>query len=249
MKAFIAILLLGILIQPVFATYEDTLTWNLDAKGIKELRIDIPCGSVDVKTGSNVKEITITADVTIRKMSDKDAEQFVKNWHLDLVKNGETASFLYNGKTKRGTKGVKKNVSVEFSLVIEIPENMNLNIDTGAGNISINGVKGNLDIESGAGNVSITDIQGNVTVATGAGNMKFKKITGSVEADTGAGNLTFFNITGDIAADCGAGNITIDTCSGYVDVDTGIGNIDVSGVKRKVKANTGLGKCTIEDEA
>lgn len=249
MKIFLAVLLAGILFQPVFATYEETMSWKLDSKGIEHLRVDIPCGNIDVKSNSSIKEIRIEAEVTIRKMSDDDAETFIKNWKLNLIKKDTSALFVYTGRTKKGTNWFKKNVAVELALTIEIPEKMNLILDTGAGNITVNGIKGSLDIESGAGNVSITDIEGDITVATGAGNMKFRKITGSVDADTGAGNLSFFNITGDIAADCGAGNITIDTCNGYVDVDTGIGNIDVSGVKRKVKANTGLGKCTIDDEA
>ncbi len=248
MKALIAVLFLVIFIQPVWAKYEDSMSWNLDSKGVKELRIDIPCGAIEVKTNDSLKEIRITAEIVIRKLSEKDAEEYVKNWKVDLVKNGDVASFVYNGKNKKNTRFSKKNISVEFDLVVEMPKNMNLTIDTGAGNIKIADLIGDIKLESGAGNISVTNVNGNIDVNTGAGNMRFKKITGNVDADSGAGNMTFFDIKGDIAADCGAGNISIETCNGYIDVDTGIGNIDISGVSKKVKANTGLGKCTIDDE-
>jgi DUF4097 and DUF4098 domain-containing protein YvlB len=98
-----------------------------------------------------------------------------------------------------------------------------------------------LEIDTGAGDVQIDGVQGQITAHTGAGNVRAQNATGPVSLDAGAGNVDY---AGDPQGSCslstGAGNITLRLPAGVaarVDLSTGIGNINLGGFN--VQGSTG----------
>ena len=112
-------------------------------------------------------------------------------------------------------------------------------LDTGAGEVKLNGItaKESIRIEAGAGNVDITELKGGkLNIRTGAGNISIKGETDGLLAKTGTGNMRFDG-----------------TVYGDIDISGGIGDTaltlrnpasDFSG-KYTLKTTTGIGKVTI----
>lgn len=88
-----------------------------------------------------------------------------------------------------------------------------------------------LDVHSGAGNMSICCLSGDVSVDTGAGNIDTNDLTGWINTHSGAGNIDYQGAPqGDCRFEVGAGNIDLRLpadLSMEVDVETGVGNVDV----------------------
>jgi DUF4097 and DUF4098 domain-containing protein YvlB len=85
--------------------------------------------------------------------------------------------------------------SDDFYLEISIPAHLNLDISTGAGNISVNGnVTGKVDISTGGGNINLKDVGDKLSVATGGGNVSVGNINGESEIATGGGNINIGDV-------------------------------------------------------
>jgi len=129
-----------------------------------------------------------------------------------------------------------------------IPNDIDISIDSGAGNFQLNDFTGNnVDFDSGAGNVKFENCKvKNLTGDTGAGNVKISDLRAeNIDIDTGAGNIRLTDvISRSIDCDTGVGNISATDCAAHnVYLDTGIGNISISDCQFKNKdISTGLGK-------
>jgi hypothetical protein len=105
------------------------------------------------------------------------------------------------------------NWSVEFA--ITVPPDTVLDLDTGAGNVVVEGVEGEIASRTGAGNVTVRDAMAPVTLRTGAGNISYEgDPSGLCTFDTGAGNITLR-----LPADAEVA----------LDLNSGVGNIELGG--------------------
>jgi len=191
--------------------------------------IDLDCAAINVKVkiGSNYKVETydVPEDMEIQVTDDRTLK----------IKSEHRGSNIFDwldsdhwGKDSR--------------IEITVPEDFHgeaIKVDTGAGNIEMNGfMTDNLKIDGGAGNVRIDKvIADHVSVGNGAGNLKMDKVQfGDVELDCGAGNVEFNGAArGDFKIDGGVGNVDLriqGVRSDYnIDVDSGIGSIRIDGKK------------------
>jgi hypothetical protein len=129
-----------------------------------------------------------------------------------------------------------------------IPNEIDILMDSGAGNFQLNDFTGNdVDLDLGAGNVEISGCEiKNLTGDTGAGNVILSDLrTEDIDIDTGAGNILLIRvISRNIDCDTGVGNISATDCASHnVYLDTGIGNVSISDCQFKRKdISTGLGR-------
>jgi hypothetical protein len=112
-------------------------------------------------------------------------------------------------------------------------------LDTGAGNVSIDGLQTEyLNISAGAGNITGSNIKAvKVKIDGGVGATDFSNVEfADSDIDCGVGNLTIDGVLlGRTKIDCGIGEVEL-TLKGNVDdygwdIDSGIGNIRVNGNK------------------
>jgi DUF4097 and DUF4098 domain-containing protein YvlB len=115
-----------------------------------------------------------------------------------------------------------------------------------------------LALDTGAGNIEVDGVQGEIQAHTGAGNIEVQGPAGPVNLDSGAGNIDYAGVLhAECTFDTGAGNITLQlpaAISAEVDLQTGIGNIDLGGFdvqgetsRTEVRGTIGTGEqATIE---
>ena len=107
--------------------------------------------------------------------------------------------------------------------------------DTGSGSVRVSGVVGDVEIDTGSGLVEVDDVQGDlVFVDTGSGNVTATRLTASeVEIDTGSGNVEVDVVGPSVArvlVDTGSGGVTVRVprdLDAEIEVDTGSGGIDI----------------------
>ena len=144
--------------------------------------------------------------------------------------------------------GMVSNVSA--NLEIFVPADAQLQLDTGAGNVQVDGVTGEISAHTGAGNVEVRGAAAPVALNTGAGNVDYAgQPGGTCTFSTGAGNISL-----QLPADLNA----------QIDLNTGIGNISLggfnvvgdtsgtdvqgtigSGEGATIEANTGVGNISL----
>ncbi len=163
------------------------------------LTIDNFAGNVIVRTGQS-GVIRVAATRKARSRDDLDRiEVAVSERDGGLVVKTDKPSSLWN-------------VSVE--LEITAPAGTRVDVDTGAGNLTIDGITGGIGAHSGAGDMDVRDAAGTARLDTGAGNIRYQGAPqGECRFETGAGNIRLT-----LPADPNV----------RVDLQAGVGNIDVN---------------------
>jgi hypothetical protein len=126
----------------------------------------------------------------------------------------------------------------ETSYVIQVPRNLDVDIDVDAGDVTITGLSGAVSVKSDAGDVKGTGLA-----------------AARISADTDAGDVRLAFTTPPVSIDAStdAGDVEIDLPSTEyaLDLDTGAGSTSISGIVRydlaehAVKARTSAGDVTI----
>lgn len=98
-----------------------------------------------------------------------------------------------------------------------------------------------LSITSGSGDIEVGDINSNLTITTGSGDLDFKNIKGKLKGNTGSGDVTFDHFDGTINANTGSGNIKLTNSKGEVSLNCGSGDLSLTDSQMAIKANTGSG--------
>lgn len=230
-----------------------------DAQTVTEERQDGEVLSINDGTGniefkkSNDQQIVIEAHKRVKGSSDEEKQNILDNLNIYLERDGKNIKVA--AQTKDGEDFWKwqsnnykaYNVSINFE--ISVPEGIKeIDANTGAGNIDIEGVASQMNLNTGAGNIDINDASA----------------LGDTELDTGAGNIDFdgnINEVSSFKASTGVGNVDFsvpDDTKMYIDAGTGLGHLsgyfiksergskthfqgDINGGGPEVKLNTGVG--------
>jgi len=156
--------------------------------------------------------------------------------------------------------------SDDFYLEVSIPSQLNLDLSTGGGNISIKGningmvelatgggnidvndVVDKLSVSTGGGNISVGNVGGETELSTGGGNISVKEVKSKIEISTGGGNISLGNIGGNAEVSTAGGNISVEKVSGSAELNTAGGNISLDGASGKVEVNTAGGNLNLKN--
>lgn len=138
-------------------------------------------------------------------------------------------------------------------LIVTVPYDVEVDVSTGAGDVTVADIVAPVWADTGAGNVEIDRVGGQrLEVDTGSGDVDARGLdVDDALFDTGAGDVdaVFVSPPNEILADTGAGNVDIAVPRGAyrIDVDTGAGDVDIdhlshdSASPRRVRIDTDAG--------
>ena len=194
------------------------------------LMINSESGNIDVTSGPSE---TINVDAVIRG-DETVIDHEVRDGVLHIRTNCDDAGLI---------------CSVDYT--VTVPEQLEVVLDSGSGNVSLEGTIGNAQLESGSGNVSVEDVSGSATLSSGSGNVEARGVFGDeVSLTTGSGNTIAHDIAAyevslttdsgnveggslaikELYSETGSGNIELGFCAAplSVDAETGSGNIELA---------------------
>lgn len=147
--------------------------------------------------------------------------------------------------------------SPSASLVVSVPMQAILKLDSGDGSVTIRRVNGKISVRTDDGSVRITEAKGEIVVQTGDGSIQAAEIDGRVDLETRDGSIVIDGVLHAVRADSGDGSIKLTAQKGSaMDTDwaatTGDGSIDVrvpDGFGAEVDAKSNDGRVRIEKMA
>ena len=203
----------------MFARVEGQFDRTLTVSGTVNLDLTTGSGSVMIKTGG-ANQVVIHG----RVYSNNDwwggnAESAVKSVESNppIEQNGSSIRIGYNLPDE-----AKRHVAISYE--ITLPPDTTLAVNTGSGEISVEGVRAAAKLHTGSGSIRAQDLGPQSRLETGSGSIHADSVAAPVTASTGSGSIQA-DLTG----------------SGDVDVHTGSGGIDVRGVNGSLKGRTGSG--------
>ena len=223
------------------STYREKRELNMEAKGIQVLDISCGAGALVVE-GKEQQDIKVEAEIEIEGISDKKAQEFIKDKiELSLELKG-TVAYL-KSKINDSFWGPK---DTQVNLVVTLPPHLNLKVDDGSGATRLRHMDGDVSIKDGSGSIEVSDTKGNLTIVDGSGSIDVRNIQGDVTVKDGSGGISAEKIGGDLTLMDGSGSIEVSGVDGGVLVDDGSGSIDIHDVEKDVTIESdGSGSCNI----
>ncbi|MEM8487865.1 MAG: DUF4097 family beta strand repeat-containing protein [Bacteroidota bacterium] len=210
---------------------EDIVKESFKVRAGGTLYIEMDYGNIEVEVGDD-DAVHIEMIRTVRVNSESEARKIFNDFHsysFEQRRDDVTIESRYTEKRGGWGKWGKKN-RFKITMKIIVPEDYNVDFETGAGNIDLGDLAGEVNGRTGAGNITIGAVDGIVDITSGAGNVNVYGATEHVEVHTGAGNIELNDVTGYVRANTGAGNVTASITSqpeSDSKLETGAGNVTV----------------------
>jgi DUF4097 and DUF4098 domain-containing protein YvlB len=104
-------------------------------------------------------------------------------------------------------------------------------VKTAAGDIQLEDT-GPLDLNTGAGAISVDRVAGPAEVSTGSGRVRLREIDGTAVIKNSNGDSWVGEVAGDLRVNAANGNISVDHANADVNASTANGDVRVGGVRR-----------------
>ena len=225
------------------STYSEKRELNTMAKGIQV--VDISCGAgALVVEGNERQDIKVEAEIEIEGMSDKKAQEFIKDKiELSLERKGNVAYLK-----SKINDSVWRFKDARVNLVVTLPSYLNLKVEDESGSTRLRHMDGDVSIKDGSGSIEVRDTKGNLTIVDKSGSIDVRNIQGDVTVKDGSGGISAEKIRGDLTVVDGSGSIEVRGVAGYVLIDDGSGSIDIHDVGKDVTIESdGSGNCNISE--
>ncbi|HET6373020.1 MAG TPA: DUF4097 family beta strand repeat-containing protein [Candidatus Polarisedimenticolia bacterium] len=131
--------------------------------------------------------------------------------------------------------------SREVQFVVEVPEKLNADLETGGGHIQLVDIEGTVNLETSGGHIRFETVTGDLTAHTSGGHIKGQHVTGIGALDTSGGHISVGEADRDLKVHTSGGHITIGTVHGVLDASTSGGNIEVQEVAGAMDLHTSGG--------
>ncbi len=191
---------------------------------------------------------SLTGDITIKKGNTSEV-QVKGEWNADKIK----VDVDYDGKTLTiKEKKTRNNVGGNASnWVLMVPDNLDLDVNSGTGDLAISGVKADLDANSGTGDISVEDMEGRFDINSGTGGLEIDNAKGKFDLNSGTSYVRVTNSEGKFDANSGTGNVEFRSVkpTGNTTLNSGTGDVEfiISGeIEADLALNSGTGDAILD---
>ena len=165
-----------------------------------------------------------------------------------ITKIVQSPPIVQEGNTVRVGENVShdlyENITIDYE--ITAPSAVALNLHSGSGDVTTEGLGRYISASSGSGNVRAHGVSGPAELQSGSGDIELAELSaGDVKARTGSGNVHIHGLNGGLIARSGSGDIDADGhLNGSASLESGSGKVELhlgSDAHFNLEASTGSG--------
>jgi hypothetical protein len=203
---------------------------------------------VAVKPGDKVR---VTVDMEISASSDAKAEELIKEYAPTYVEKDGTLTIRSRRKSEAGFNwGYMK---MQGRIVLEMPPDLDLTLDTASGDCVLNGDLGkgkfSADVASGEIRVKGAAAELKVEAASGSFTGELSRPAAAAAFDMASGDVDLTGPVGSFKADTASGNVTVTGLTGPAVFDVASGDVKAEWTAvapgTKVTADSASGSVTL----
>ena len=169
------------------------------------------------------------AKVVIRNIAlgitEKEAQKAYEH-SKTIVKNFKDEETIHISGNHDKVQGLE----IENYIDLNLPKNINLNINILGGDINLNNIQGKSILETLGGDISIDNHEGRVDTKTNGGDIDLSNINGVLKGHSFGGNIHIYRSEGELSTSAVGGNIHLEEARGIIDSQTSGGSISLFNV-------------------
>jgi hypothetical protein len=97
-----------------------------------------------------------------------------------------------------------------LTATLDVPLDTAVNLDSGGGNMQVNGIGGDVTLNSGGGDVAVSSVGGFADVTTGGGNLTASDLAHTLKFSTDGGDVNGNGLTSpNVTTESGGGNVAL----------------------------------------
>jgi Putative adhesin len=221
---------------------------------IVEVRPSDPNKAADIKAAENTRVEYDDATRTLSIVTRKPRNRFV-NFSSKRPESIDLVIQLPTGSDVRGaaglgdfqSDGVLGTVALKTDVgSVRLAETGPLNLRSGAGGVTVEGVSGSAEVHNGSSDIRIGAVDGSADLSTGNGRVRIGVVTGPASIKASNGSVSVDRALSDITAASSNGAVQIgEVVRGTVSATSKNGSVEVGvreGSAAWVELNTGVGR-------
>ena len=190
-------------------------------------------GAVTLEAGV-ARQLSYIVTVSVSARSEAEARRLLQRYTVRMESQGPWMVLTAPGGPVMAT------------LEVKTPSLNNAVISTSEGAVQATGVEGPLDVDSGAGDLTVDRIQGDCRLVTGGGGIHVGQIGGALHCSTGAGHIHAKMVGGEAVLETNGGDIVAEQAGGPVHASTAGGGVHIGMAGGAVTATSGGGEIVVE---
>ena len=243
-----SLLISAVVVYAQFNAEKDAyLTQSLSSEKISNAQVETSGGSISVavaETGAQRIEMYVRPNNWnggIINLSKDEIKQRLEEYYTVSIKseNGKLTAIAKS----RSDMNWKKSLSISFK--IYVGQNVNTDLHTSGGSISLLGIKGNQDFSTSGGSIHVSNSSDDIDISTSGGSIEAKNCKGNIKLETSGGSLKLFDLTGNINTNTSGGSITAGNIHGDFETSTSGGSVKLDGIYGNLKASTSGGSMNV----
>ena len=153
-------LLIGLLFVSslAFGQAEKRISKEYDYSVFKSLQINNSFGNIEIspKVGNKIEVLII---LSVGNLSGAQANEFLDKVQIDIIEKGNSLDISTHRPDNAKFKNKVDNFRIDYK--VQIPENLNVDLNNSFGDLKINGISGNLKVKLSHGDCFIAYANGN----------------------------------------------------------------------------------------
>lgn len=191
-------------------------------RGAPRITVNTVTGGVEVYENESLNGVQVDLFVK-RSFSLWSGTHNLDNYRIILQQRGD--QIIASVEDKRSGRRYKTDAGIEFNFIIQTPANASVQIQSMAGDISVQGISGNHFIQNHTGKIDLWRVDGETRVSSTAGNITVADNNGTLFMKTVTGNVLVEKSNGEIRLKTVEGNVEAHEISGTLVASTATGNI------------------------
>ena len=191
-------------------------------RGAPRITVNTVSGGVEVYENEALDGVQVDLYVN-RSFSLWSGARNLDNYRIILQQRGD--HIIASVEDKRSGRNYKADAGIEFNFVIQTPAKTSVEIQSMAGNISIQGINGKHFIQNHTGDIDLWKVEGETRISSTAGNLGVAENRGILFMKTVTGNMHVERSSGEVRLKSIEGNVEVHEIQGTLVTSTVTGNI------------------------
>lgn len=219
------------------------MTKTFSASAIENIGVKTSGGGISV-IGSNDSQARV--EVYIKGNNNKtlnraEIEEKLEDYRLKVALEGNTLVCIAENEEKMSWGN-----GLSISFKIFGPIDVNTDVSTSGGGISLTSLSGSLKFRTSGGGLDLTDLEGNIKGSTSGGGIDLDNCDNIVDVRTSGGGIEAKNCDGDISLSTSGGGISLVKMTGNVNARTSGGGISAEYMEGEFNASTSGGGISLD---
>ncbi len=217
---------------------------SLSGEAVTDAKLRASGGSITVTgitSGDARLEVFVTANNN-EKLSKEELQQRLDEYYtLNIsVSNHQLVAIVQQ---KNNNMNWKRAVNISFKAYL--PVNVNTDLETSGGSLSLSNLNGTHNFRTSGGSISVDNVKGKMKGTGSGGSIKIANSSNEIDLETSGGSVTATGCTGNIKLHTSGGSVQIDNLDGDIEAETSGGSVDADNIKGELDAGTSGGSVRI----